>query len=76
VFELPFTVAAYCADALSVTLVGPLRLSVTVGPPPPPAGGCDAAARATASPWDTDGSATLVAAIVTFTGWGAVAGAL
>jgi hypothetical protein len=31
VFELPFTVAAYCDEVPSVTLVAPLRLSVTVG---------------------------------------------
>jgi hypothetical protein len=64
VFELPVTVAAYCDELPKVMLVAPVRTSVTPGP----LGGTGAAVSATATPSETDGSATLLAVIVTFAG--------
>jgi hypothetical protein len=72
VFELPFTVAAYCEELPSVTLVGPLKVKVTVVPPPLLAG----AASVTARLWETDGSTALVTVIVTFDDAGSFAGAV
>jgi hypothetical protein len=57
VFELPVTVAAYCEDVPSVTVLAPLRESVTVG------GG---ATSATIRLRETVLSAALVAVMVTF----------
>jgi hypothetical protein len=74
VFVLPVTVAAYCDDLPTMTLDGPLRTTVTVEPLPP--GTCGGAARSTASPCETVGSATLVAVIVTFAACGMVTGAV
>jgi hypothetical protein len=71
VFELPVTVAAYCDEVPSVTLVAPLKVRVTVDPPPLLAG----AASVTARLCETDGSAMLVAVIVTFDDFGSFAGA-
>jgi hypothetical protein len=68
VFVLPFTVAAYCDEVPSVTVVTPLRASVTVGV----VGGSSTTRRVCA----TDGSATLVAMIVTFEDCGGFAGAV
>ncbi len=59
VFEFPLTLAAYCDDAPNVTLVAPLNVSVT-------GGAATGAASATERFCETDGSATLVAVIVTF----------
>jgi hypothetical protein len=67
VSELPVTVAVYCAEAPSLTVVAPLNDRV-MGEPDPfpevPAGATNVTPRLC----ETDGSATLVAAIVT---WGA-----
>ena len=71
VFELPVTVAAYCDEVPSVTLVAPVRLSVTRA-----GGGGGAAAKATVRLCATVESAILVAMIVTFDGWGALVGAV
>jgi hypothetical protein len=68
VFVLPFTVATYCEDAPSVTVVIPLRVSVTLGT----FGG----SRATRTLCATEASAALVAAMVTFEEIGAFIGAL
>jgi hypothetical protein len=57
-FELPVTFAAYCDEAPNVRLVAPLNVKVTVGPP---AG----AASATDRFCETEGSAKLVAVMVT-----------
>jgi hypothetical protein len=78
VSELPVTVATYCDEAPSVTVVAPLSAKVTgVSPPPlPPVGGAGGAARATARLCETLESATLVAVIVTFDVCGSVEGAL
>jgi hypothetical protein len=75
VSELPVTVATYCDEVPSVTVVAPLSANVTgVSPPlPPPVGG---AASATARLCETLESATLVAVIVTSDVCGAVPGAL
>jgi hypothetical protein len=74
VFELPVTVAEYCADAPSTTVVGPLRVSTTLGSPPPVEP--DGADRATVRLWKTVESALLVAVIVTFDEFGAADGAV
>jgi hypothetical protein len=55
----------------SVTFVGPLSARVTLDPPPP----ADAT-RVTARLCEAEGSATLVAVIVTFEDDGALAGAV
>jgi hypothetical protein len=75
VSELPVTVATYCDELPSVTVVAPLSAKVTgVSPPlPAPVGG---AARATARLCEALESATLVAVIVTFDVCGSVEGAL
>jgi hypothetical protein len=69
--DVPVTVAAYCDDVPSVTLLAPLTASFTGG-----GGGGGGAARATTRLPATDGSATLTALIVTFEELGAVAGAV
>jgi hypothetical protein len=69
-FELPVTVAANCEDVPSVTVVAPLRLSVRIG------GGGGGATSATVRLPATDGSATLVAVIVTFEKPASLAGAV
>ena len=69
VFELPVTVAAYCEDVPSVTVVAPLRESVTVG-------GGGGATSATIRLRETVLSAALVAVIVTFEELGSIAGAV
>jgi hypothetical protein len=69
VFELPLTVAVYCEELPKVTLVAPLRVSVTVG-------GGGGAAIVTTRLCATEGTATLVAVMVTFEVGGAVAGAV
>jgi hypothetical protein len=71
VFELPLTVAAYCEELPSVTLVGPLNVRVTVDPAP-----LLAAASVIARLWETDGSTALVAVMVTFDDAGSFAGAV
>jgi hypothetical protein len=68
VFVLPFTVAAYCEDVPSVTVVMPLRARVTCGA----FGGASTTERLC----ETDGSAILVAVIVTFEDWGGFTGAV
>jgi hypothetical protein len=70
VFELPFTVAAYCDELPNVTVAVPVRVSVTVG------GGGEGATRVTLRLRTAEGSATLVAVIVTFEEPGSTAGAL
>ena len=69
VFVLPVTVAAYCDDWPSVTLVDPLRVKVTV------VGVFGCAVNVTVMLCDTDGSAALAALIVTLDDCGAAAGA-
>jgi hypothetical protein len=69
--DVPVTVAAYCDDVPSVTLLAPLTASFTGG-----GGGGGGAARATTRLRATDGSATLTASIVTFEELGTVAGAM
>ena len=69
--DVPVTVAAYCDDVPSVTLLAPLTASFTGG-----GGGGGGAARATTRLRATEGSATLAALIVTFEEPGAVAGAV
>jgi hypothetical protein len=76
VFELPVTVAVYCDEVLSVTLVAPLNASVTVEPDPLPPGGGGGAARETARLCETLGSARLVAVIVTCEDGGSLSGAV
>jgi hypothetical protein len=71
VFELPLTVAAYCEELPSVTLVDPLNVRVTVDPPP-----LLAVASVIARLCETDGSAALVAVMVTFDDAGSFAGAV
>src|ERR1700704_6898863 len=66
VFVLPFTTAVYCDEFPKVTLVVPVRVSVTTG-----GGG---AASVTFRLRATEGSAMLVALIVTVEGPGAGAG--
>jgi hypothetical protein len=68
--ELPVTIAVYCDEVPSVTLVGPLKASVTTG------GGGAGAVSVTVRLRATDGFATLAAVIVTFDDWGALAGAV
>ena len=67
VFALPFTIAVYCDEFPKVTLVVPVRVSVTTG-----GGG---AASVTFRFRPTEESAMLVALIVTVEEPGAVAGA-
>jgi hypothetical protein len=76
VFELPVTVAEYGDTVPSVTLAGPLKTRLTEEPVPVPPGGCGGAVRRTARPSEARGFATLVAVIVTFEAWGALAGAV
>ena len=76
VFELPVTVAEYCDTVPNVTLAGPLRTRVTAEPLPVPPGDCGGAVSSTARPSEAIGFATLVAVIVTFEAWGALAGAV
>jgi hypothetical protein len=71
--ELPVTTAEYCAEVPRVTVVGPLSASVTGGSPPPvPCGGASVTLRL----FETAGSTTLVALIVTFDEDGSAAGAV
>jgi hypothetical protein len=70
VFELPFTVAAYCDELPNVTVAAPVTVSVTTG------GGGGGATRVTVRLRTAEGSATLVAVIVTFEEPGSTAGAL
>jgi hypothetical protein len=72
VFVLPLTVAEYCEELPSVTLAAPVRVSVTG---PPPLGGVGVM-RVMAIPCATEGSATLVALMVTFEELDAFAGAV
>jgi hypothetical protein len=58
VFVFPVTFAAYWDEAPNVTLVAPLSVNVTAGLPP-------GAASATERFCETDGSAKLVAVMVT-----------
>jgi hypothetical protein len=67
VFEMPVTVAAYWLEVPSVTVVAPVRVSITFG-----GGATSVTVRFRA----TEGSATLAALIVTFDELGAVAGAV
>ena len=69
VFELPVTVAAYCDEFPNVTVVAPVSVRVTVG-------GGGGATSVTVRLRATEGSATLVAVIVTFEEPGALAGAV
>jgi hypothetical protein len=62
VSEVPVTIAAYCEEVPSVTLVAPFRSSVTTDAP---AGAFGCAASATARLCEAVGLATLVAVIVT-----------
>jgi hypothetical protein len=71
VFELPVTVAAYCAEVPSVTLVAPLNVRVTGDPAP-----LLAAASVIARLCETDGSTALVAVMVIFDDAGSFAGAV
>jgi hypothetical protein len=75
VFELPITVAEYCDIVPNVTLTGPLKTRVTAEPLPVPPGGTGGVVRSTARPSETIEFATLVAVIVTFEAWVALAGA-
>jgi hypothetical protein len=68
VFPLPFTVAAYCEEVPSVTVVRPLSANVTFG--------AFGAFRTTEILCATDGSALLVAVIATFEDCGRLAGAV
>jgi hypothetical protein len=70
---LPVTVAVYCDEVPSVTLVAPLRVTVTDEPPPEGGGG---EASVTARLCETEGSAILVAVIVTFEECGSLWGAV
>ena len=69
-FVLPDTVATYCDEVPSVTVVAPVRLKVMM------TGGLAGATRVAARLWATDGSATLVALIVTFEDPGVFVGAV
>jgi hypothetical protein len=60
--EVPVTIAAYCEEVPSVTLVAPSRSTVTADAP---VGALDCAASATARLCEAVGLATLVAVIVT-----------
>ena len=71
VFVLPVTVAVYCDEVPSVTLDAPLRATITGGG----TGVVGGTANATGRLCETDGLATLVAVIITFEDWGALAGA-
>jgi hypothetical protein len=71
VFALPLTVAAYCEELPRTTLVAPVRVRVT-GPPPP--GGVGGVVRVMARDCATEGSARLVAVMVTFEEPGVFAG--
>ena len=64
---LPVTVATYCDDVPSVTVAAPVRVKVMGG---------GRAGRVTAELWATDGSATLVAVMVTFEDPGVFVGAV
>jgi hypothetical protein len=57
--ELPVTIAEYCDDVPRMTVVAPLRVSVTVG------GGAVGAASVTLRLRATEGLAMLVAVMVT-----------
>jgi hypothetical protein len=75
--EFPVTVATYCDEVPSVTVVAPLNANVTgASPPLPPVGGVGGAASATARLCETLASAALVAVIVTSDVCGSVEGAL
>jgi len=69
--DVPVTVAAYCDDVPSVTLLAPLTASFTGG-----GGGGGGTTRTTTRLRATEGSATLAALIVTVEEPGAVAGAV
>jgi hypothetical protein len=70
--EVPVTLARYCAEVPSVTLVGPLRSSVTGDAPEGTFAGAESA---TPRLCEELGLARLVAVIVTFDDWGALTGA-
>jgi hypothetical protein len=70
VFELPVTVAAYCDEFPREMLDAPVRVIVTVG------GGGGGATSETVRLRITEGSATVVAVIVTFEEPGSTGGAL
>jgi hypothetical protein len=70
VFALPFTTAVYCDELERVTLADPVSVSVTVG------GGGGGATSETIRLRATEGSAALVAVIVTVEEPGSTAGAL
>jgi hypothetical protein len=71
VFALPVTVALYCDELPSVTVVAPSRVSAT----DPSAVVFGGMASATGRLFETVGEAALVAVIVTFGDGGALAGA-
>jgi hypothetical protein len=73
VFVLPVTVAVYCDEVPSVTLVAPLRVTVTVVPP---CGDVTGEASVTARLWETEVSAMLVAVMVTLADCGLLLGAV
>jgi hypothetical protein len=72
--EVPVTIAAYCEEVPSVTLVAPSRSTVTTDAPVGVCD-CDCAASATARLCEAVGLATLVAVIVTCEDCGALVGA-
>jgi hypothetical protein len=72
VLVLPVTVAAYCDEAPSVTLVAPLNVTVT----DEPSGGTGGEVSVTTRLCETEGSAMLVAVIVTFGDRGLFLGAV
>jgi hypothetical protein len=73
VFVLPVTVAVYCDEAPSVTLVAPLRVTVTVVPP---CGEVTGEASVTVRLCETEVSAMLVAVMVTLADCGLLLGAV
>ena len=69
VLLLPLTVALYCAEAFRTTLVAPLNVTVIFG-------GAGGVVSVTVKPCETEGSAWLVAVIVTLEEPGSLPGAL
>ena len=69
VLLLPLTVALYCAEAFRTTLVAPLNVTVIFG-------GAGGVVSVTVKPCETEGSAWLVAVIVTLDEPGSLPGAL
>ena len=70
VFELPLTTAAYCDEVPNLTALAPLNVIVMAG------GGGGGATSVTVRLRATEGSAALVAVIVTVDKPGALAGAV